>query len=193
LIVRLNQLRGTDEYLQSERFVGVSERAGESKAWGARQTPPEILTILIALEAMEAGRGGSPFVTRMIKALHPSGVIEERTPYRGGTLTKEKPHPDVNMRDLDIQIGKLIEHAENVARLVRGRERIRKGPSTGEISPRDHSVIRWVKQQTKEGISNEQIREEVNERFDRGPLGIEKDFTLEEIQWLRALPFENPS
>ena len=51
-----------------------------------------------------------------------------------------------------------------------------------------------VKQRAAEGVSDTEIREEVNRRLDRGPLAAldpeTDDFTLEEIRYLKDLDFE---
>ena len=85
----------------------------------------------------------------------------------------------------------LRKQANDVAKLVRGLKELRPGRHPGEISPRHHAVIGLVRQRTQEGLSDEQILEEVNRRFDRGLFGIEDDFTLEEVRYLKTLPFED--
>ncbi|HVF02998.1 MAG TPA: hypothetical protein VNA27_16870 [Rubrobacteraceae bacterium] len=195
LIKGVDKLHGLEEYIQSERFVGVSERNGKNRAWGARQSPPEPLATLIDIEALTAGYARSPAMTWLLRALHPSELIEERKPYRGGTLTTHRPDPTkVNLAQLQEQMEKLREHADNVAKLVRGREKIRKGPSTGELTPREHSAYNVIKRQAQEEASETEIQEEVNRRLDRGPLAAlhpeADDFTLEEIRRLRSLPFD---
>ena len=194
LIKELDTLRGRDEYLQSGRFTAVSEKDGEKKVWGAGQAPPEPLTTLIAIDALVAGYAGNPRITQLIDALHPSELIEEHSPFRGGILTERNPDPQkVNLRDLDVRIKELRKCAEDVAKLIRGLEEIGPGRRTDEIPPRDIAVIDLVERRAKEGYSDEQIREEVNRRYDRGPLGalsLHKDFTLEDIRELREYPFK---
>jgi len=194
LVKDLKKLRGLEMYLQSERFVGVSNEDGKRRAWGARQTPPEPLTTLIAIEALVSGHARGPAITYLIDALHPSELIEVRKETARGTFTERKPDPEkVDMEQLDNAIRRLRKQAGDVAKLIMG-SKIRRGHDTGEISPRDHSVLKLVKQREQEGISDEQILEEVNRRFDRGPLaplGVEKDFTLDEIRYLKTLSFED--
>jgi hypothetical protein len=194
LIRDLKKLRGLEMYLQSERFVGVSNEDGKRRAWGARQTPPEPLTTLIAIEALVSGHARGPAITYLIEALHPSELIEVRKETARGTFTERKPDPEkVDMEQLDNAIRRLRKQAGDVAKLIMG-SKIRRGHDTGEISSRDHSVLKLVKQREQEGISDEQILEEVNRRFDRGPLaplGVEEDFTLDEIRYLKTLSFED--
>jgi hypothetical protein len=196
LIKDLDKMHGLEEYLQSERFVGVSKKDGKKHAWGARQAPPEPQSTLIAIEALTARHVSSPAMTWLLHALHPSEQIEEHKPYKDGTLTTRRPDPKkVNMKQLQEQMEKLREHADNVAKLVRGREKIRKGPSTGQLSPREHSVFDLVKRRAQEGISDKAILEEVNRKLDRGPLAAlhpeKDDFTLEQIRYLKSLAFDD--
>lgn len=194
LTKELEKLRGfEEEYLQGRRFGGISVREGKKRAWGALATPPEPLTTLIAIEALISGWARSPAITRLIAVLHWAGTVEEHEPFRGGTLKIQKPAPGVNIDDLNKQIKELRECAARVARLVRGWEHTGTRPP-GEVSPREHSVLPLVKQRAAEGVSDEEIREEVNRRLDRGPLtarGPESDdFTLKEIRYLKDLDFD---
>lgn len=194
LIKDLENLRGfEEEYLQNRRFGGTSERDGKKRAWGARATPPEPLTTLIAIEALVSGHARSPAITRLIGTLHPAGTVEVHEPFRGGTLKTRKPAPDVNIDDLRKQIKELREHAAHVARLIRGWQNTGRRPP-GEVSPREHSALPLIKQRAHEGVSDEEILEEVNRRLDRGPLAAlhpeRDDFTLDEIRYLKDLGFE---
>ena len=194
LTKQLENLRGfEEEYLQNRRFGGTSEKDGKKRVWGARTTPPEPLTTLIAIEALVSGHARSPAITHLIAALHPAGTVKVSEPFRGGTLTTPKPAPGVNMDDLSKQIKKLREHAAHVARLIRGWEDTGRRPP-GEVSPREHSVLPLIKQRAGEGVSDEEILEEVNRRLDRGPLAAlhprRDDFTLDKIRYLKDLGFE---
>lgn len=194
LIKKLENLRGfEEEYLQSKRFGGRSERDGKKRAWGARRTPPEPLTTLIAIEALVSKHASCPAITHLIGVLHPAGTVEVRVPFRGGTLRTLKPAPGVNINDLQKQIKKLREHAAHVARLIRGWENPGRRPPR-EVSPREHSALPLIKQRAHEGVSDEEILEEVNRRLDRGPLAAlhpeRDDFTLDEIRYLKDLGFE---
>jgi hypothetical protein len=195
LIKRLDELRGREEYLQSGRFVGQSEKDGKKHAWGARVAPSEPLTTLIAIEALVRGSVTNPFMIGLLDTLHPSELVEERKPFKGGTVTERRPDPTkVDLWQLQKQMDALRARAENVARLVRGQERIREGRKPGELSPRQHAAYPVIKQRAREGCTDEEIREEVNRRQDRHPLleaaepGAE-DFTLEEISYLKSLDF----
>ena len=155
-------------------------------------SPPELLTTLIAIEALVSGYARCPAVTHLIGALHPSELIEVREETARGTIIRREPDPEkVNMKHLDKAIRGLRKQANDVAKLVRGLKELRPGRHPGEISPRHHAVIGLVRQRTQEGLSDEQILEEVNRRFDRGLFGIEDDFTLEEVRYLKTLPFED--
>jgi hypothetical protein len=186
----LESLRGRREYLQSERFVGVDGEDGNKRAHGARQSPPEPLTTLIAVHALRSDRANSPLMWMLLDKLHPSEQIEVREQSRSGSLTTFQPDPkEVDMDRLGQAMRELRKKAADVAKLVRGGM-IRKGPPTEEIPPRLHAVIDLVKQRAREGSSDEQIREEIDGRFDRGPLEREEDFTEEEVRWLKYFPFE---
>jgi hypothetical protein len=194
LLKQLEKLRGfEEEYLQSKRFGGTSVRDGKKRAWGAVVTPPEPLTTFIAIEALVSRHASSPAITHLVGVLHPAGTVEVREPFRGGTLTTLKPAPGVNIDHLSNQIKKLREHAAHVARLIRGWEDTGRRPP-GEVSPREHSVLPLIKQRAGQGVSDEEILEEVNRRLDRGPLAAlhpeRDDFTLDEIRHLKDLGFE---
>jgi hypothetical protein len=194
LTKELEKLRGfEEEYLQSKRFVGKSVRDGKKKAWGALVTPPEPLTTFIAIEALVSGHARSPAITRLIAALHWAGTVEVHKPFRGGTFKTQEAAPEVNIDDLHKQIKELREHATHVARLIRGWQNTGRRPP-GEVSPREHSALPLIKQRAHEGVSDEEILEEVNRTLDRGPLAAlhpeRDDFTLDEIRYLKALGFE---
>lgn len=187
---KTENLRGRREYLQSERFVGVDEEDGQKRAHGARQSPPEPLTTLIAVHALRSGHADTPLMRMLLDKLHPSEQIEVREPSLRGTLTTRRPDPkEVDTDRLEQAIQELRKKAADVAKLVRGGT-IRKGPPTEEIAPRHHAVIDLVNQRAKEGVSTDEIIEELNARFDRGPLGLEDIFTEEEVRRLKTLPFE---
>ena len=194
LIKQLEKLHEfEEEYLQNRRFGGRSERDGKKRAWGAHASPPEPLTTLIAIEALVSRHASSPAITHLIGALHPAGTVEVREPFWGGTLKTSKPAPGVNMDHLQKQIEELREHAVHVARLIRGWEDVGRRPPR-EVSPREHSALPLIKQRAHEGVSDEEILEEVNRRLDRGPLAAlhpeRDDFTLDEIRYLKGLGFE---
>jgi hypothetical protein len=198
LIGYLDTLRGWEEYLQSERFVAKIEKDGEKHVSGARQEPPEPLTTFIAIESLVGGvHAWTPEMARLLGVLHPSEPVETRKTFGGRTYTFREPDPrQVDMEQLDRALRELRKKAGDVAKLVRGRERLRTGRSTGEVSAREHSVIDLVKERAAEGASDEQILEEVNKSFRWEELfwpliSPQPNFTLEQIRYLRELPFED--
>lgn len=197
LIRDLDRLRGWEEYLQSERFVAVSEKDGEKLVSGARQEPPEPLTTFIAIEALVGGvHAWTPEMARLLDVLHPSEPVETRETFKGRTYTLREPDPgQVDMERLDQALRALRKKAGDVAKLVRGKG-FRPGSSTGEVSAREHSVIDLVKQRAAEGVLDERILEEVNSSFRWeelfwGLISPQPDFTLKQIRYLRELPFED--
>jgi hypothetical protein len=101
---------------------------------GATQSPPEPLTQLIAIYVI----AGEP-LDALLDALHPdpSGVDKER---------------------LHQAVDELWRKAGQLATLVRGGV-IRRGPSTGEVSPYERSTAHYISHQLSKGIAKAQIRE----------------------------------
>jgi hypothetical protein len=194
LLRDLEKLRGRDEFLQSGRFGAVSERDGERKAWGVLTVPPEPLRTLIAIVALRAGRARSPAMTKLLRLLHPSEAKQASTQFSRHTFPQWEPDSgEVNMGQLASHMEALEKHADNVAKLVRGLERISDGRRPVEILSRDHAVIDLVRQRAAQGVPDQEIRDEVNRVRDRGPLGPlspDEDFTLKDIQRLKTYPFE---
>ncbi len=187
----LESLRGREEYLQNKRFVGeVRDGDGTRKALGAWQAPPEPLTTLVALYALWAGSANTPLMWRLLRRLHPSEQIEVREPLGRGTSRSMRPDPDkIDMEELEKRVRALRTAAVQVARMVRGRE-IREGRPTGDLAPRHHAVAEAVGEFTRQGLSDEEIAEEVNKRYAFGP--FEDAFTAEEIRWIRELGVNAP-
>jgi hypothetical protein len=124
---------------------------------GATQSPPEPLTQLIALYVL----AGEP-LDALLDALHPD-------PSEGD---KQRLHQAVD---------ELWRKAGQLATLVRGGV-IRRGPSTGEVSPHERAAAHYISHQLSKGIAKAQIHEALRK------LG----YSQQEITRLKNLKIEPP-
>jgi hypothetical protein len=106
---------------------------------GASQIPPEPLPELIALYVLS----GEP-LHPLLEALHPNPS-------------------DVNQVRLDQAVEELWHTAGQLATIVRGGI-IRRGPSTGELSPSEQSMARFISRQLREGVPEAEIYELLRKR-----------------------------
>jgi len=106
---------------------------------GASPFPPEPLPELIALYVLT----GEP-LHPLIEALHPNPL-------------------EVDQVRLDQAVEELWHKARQLATLVRGGI-IRRGPSTGDVSPREQSAARFISNQLSKGTSEADIREVLRKR-----------------------------
>jgi hypothetical protein len=110
---------------------------------GASQSPPGALTKLIAAYVV-AGKPIEP----LIEKLHPNPESID--------WEKLRKHLEGEKREKGRTPG-LLGEAQAVARLVRGGK-VRRGPSTGELTPRDVELARLIAMLEEAGVSNEKIR-----------------------------------
>jgi hypothetical protein len=110
---------------------------------GASQSPPGALTRLIAAYVV-AGKPIKP----LIEKLHPNPESID--------WEKLRKHLEGEKREKGRTPG-LIGEAQAVARLVRGG-RVRRGPSTEELTPQDVQLARLIGMLVKAGVSKEKIR-----------------------------------
>jgi hypothetical protein len=154
LITALEQLDDRVEHLQAGRFVAsyVSETEertsnppaltiGPGKRYtllGARRSPPEPLTTLIATYALL----GYP-LKPLVAALHPYPA-------------------SVDLKDLEDRVNSsddgLRTVAGIVARQVRGGEVGKQGRGPRDVPPSDHSLWWWIREWSAEGVPDEIIK-----------------------------------
>ncbi len=135
------------EHLKDKRFVATytdTEVPTEPPSkgtvfYGAEQHPPEPLTTLIAMYALvEEGNPDDP-LKPLLAALHPKDW-----------------EPD--QERLEQALNDLKHKAGQLATLVRGG-RLRRGPSTEEISSQQHLVAWYIHHRREAGLLDEEILE----------------------------------
>ena len=180
LYKELGTLSGREDFLQSNRFVGRRSIEGKWMALGAWQSPAEPLTTLIAVYALLEGRAHTVGMSWLLGQLHPSDQWEVSEPTARGRLTKKVPDPnEVDMQRLDQAIKDLRRAGAHVAQIVYGK-RVGPGPSTGVVSPRHQAAAPFVQDLHGQGMTVEQIAEEVNRLYRFGL--FEEPFTEEEVR-----------
>jgi hypothetical protein len=175
LATAVDQLDDRVEYLQAGRFV--ASYVTETEQWtsnppvltigpgkrytfrGARTSPPEPLTTLIAAYALL----GYP-LKPLVAALHPDPA-------------------SVDLKDLDDRVNGsddgLRAVAGLVAKQVRGGRVGRQGRGPREVSPSEHALASWIQGWSAEGASDETIQK----KFER----LGKKVSLDEIARMRSL------
>jgi len=124
---------------------------------GATRIPPEPLTQLIALYVL----AGEP-LEALLDALHPEPSEADR-------------------QRLHQAIEELWHKAGQLATLVRGGV-IRRGPSTGDVSPREQTAARFISDQLSKGTPAEEIHAVLRKR----------GYSQQEITRLKNLKIEPP-
>jgi hypothetical protein len=187
LMRSLEKLRGRKDWLQNRRFVAEVESEGRRKGAGARWFPQKPLTHLIAVFALVEGVDNLGMY-KLLAKLHPSEQIPSRGdyPYEGAYL----PDPQkVDLEGLRNQTENLRNAAGNIARIVRG-EWIGKGRPSN-VYTRIYAGVRYAQGRAAEGASREVIRQELNERMDRGPLPfLNPDYTDQEVRQMLAIKLD---
>jgi hypothetical protein len=147
LSAAIELLGARQEHLKDERFVATYTDTEvptqpPSKGtffYGAEQHPPEPLTTLIAMYALvEEGNPDDP-LKPLLAALHPKDW-----------------EPD--QERLEQALNDLKHKAGQLATLVRGG-RLRRGPSTEEISSQQHLVAWYIHHRREAGLLDEEILE----------------------------------
>jgi hypothetical protein len=157
LVTAVDQLDDRVEYLQAGRFVAsyVSETEewtsnppvltiGPGKRYtllGARRSPPEPLTTLIAAYALL----GYP-LKPLVAALHPDPA-------------------SVDLEDLEDRVNSsddgLRTVAGLVARQVRGGRVGKQGRGPRDVPPSDHGLSWWIREWSAEGVPDEIIKKKL--------------------------------
>ena len=180
LYKELDTLSGREDFLQNKRFVGTRSVEGKRMALGAWQSPAEPLTTLIAVYALMEGSAYTVRISWLLGQLHPSEQWEVSEPTARGRLTKKVPDPnEVDMQRLDQAIKDLRLAGAHVAQIVYGK-RVGPGPSTVVVSPRHQAASPFVQDLHGQGMTAEQIAEEVNRLYRFGL--FEEPFTEEEVR-----------
>jgi hypothetical protein len=180
LYKELDTLRGREDFLQSKRFVGTRSVEGKRIALGAWQSPAEPLTMLIAVYALLEGSAYTVGTSWLLGQLHPSEQWEVFESTKKGRLKKKVPNPnEVDMQRLDQAIKDLRLAGAHVAQIAYGK-RVGPGPSTVVVSPRHQAAAPFVQDLHGQGMTAEQIAEEVNRLYRFGL--VEEPFTEEEVR-----------
>jgi hypothetical protein len=141
LVEAVDQLGERTEYLKDERFVARYQHEGPQPQdqritfFGASQHPPEPLTKLIAVYALS----DEP-LEHLVVALHPAPS-------------------ETDARRVEQAVEELKDKAAQLAKLVRGRRSLRRGPSTGEASSREQIIAWMVRDHHERGLSENEIQE----------------------------------
>jgi hypothetical protein len=194
LMENIDELERREDYLQDERFVakeeyrdpilwfrdrmpdaqwkGICARFGKNpdsdsfELWdqrfvepaGATQSPQEPLTTLIAVYVLS----GLP-LEPLLEILHFAPEDVDRAELKRH-IEGEKVRKRSKSGRLSTQhIPGLKTKAAHVAKLVYGGS-LRRGPSTGELPPRDQNIIWYIQQREEEGVPDDQIYRQLKDK-----------------------------
>jgi hypothetical protein len=213
LMDNIDELERRGDYLQDERFVGrdtyhdpilwlrdrmpdaqwkeICARFGKNpdfdsfELWnesfvepaGATQSPQEQLTTLIAVYVL-AGLPLEPLLESLHFAPEKVDIAELKRHIEGEKVRKLSRSGRLSSQ----QIPGLKTKAAQVAKLVRGGS-LRRGPSTGEVPPRDEGIVWYIQQRVEEDVPDDEIYRELKEK---------RGLTRDEYARLKRLRLDAP-